>query len=122
MRETALIYLHVTARLQLIHCFKRHTSHELNFNPSFLRAVKYNFNILVNSQNYAMFTCNSNTSIKTMMECKLILMPFTKEAASLYAKPGKPKLHLSTQSSLTGETRHFDALTHNLYFCAYSGL
>ena len=43
MRQTALIYLHVTARLQLINCFK----------PSFLRAVKYNFNILqilVNSQ------------------------------------------------------------------------
>ena len=28
----------------------------------------------------------------------------------------------SAQSSLTSETRHFDALTHNLYFCAYSGL
>ena len=26
------------------------------------------------------------------------------------------------QSSLTSKTRHFDALTHNLYFCAYSGL
>ena len=55
MRQTALIYLHVTATLQLIHCFKRRTSHELNFNtqfqlPSFLRAVKYNFNILVYSQ------------------------------------------------------------------------
>ena len=55
MRQTALIYLHVTATLQLIHCFKRRTSHELNFNtqfqlPSFLRAMKYNFNILVNSQ------------------------------------------------------------------------
>ena len=57
MRQTALIYLHVTARLQqlLINCLKRRTSHELNFNtrfqlPSSLRAVKYNFNILVNSQ------------------------------------------------------------------------
>ena len=55
MRQTALIYLHVTARLQLINCFKRRTSHELNFNtqfhfPSSLRVVKYNFNILVNSQ------------------------------------------------------------------------
>ena len=55
MRQTALIYLHVTARLQLIYCFKRRTSHEHNFNTqfqllSFLRAVKYNFNILVNSQ------------------------------------------------------------------------
>ena len=49
------IYLHVTARLQLINCFKRRTSHELNFNTRFqllfsLRAVNYNFNILVNSQ------------------------------------------------------------------------
>ena len=47
--------VHVTARLQLINCLKRRTSHELNFNtrfqlPSSLRAVKYNFNILVNSQ------------------------------------------------------------------------
>ena len=41
--ETALIHLHVNARLQLIICFKRRTSHELNFNtrfqlPSSLRA------------------------------------------------------------------------------------
>ena len=33
-----------------------------------------------------------------------------------------------TQTALTGSifsderTRHFDALTHNLFFCAYSGL
>ena len=43
MRQTVLIYLHVTTRLQLINCFKRRTSHELNFNtrfqlPSSLRA------------------------------------------------------------------------------------
>ena len=55
MRQTALIFLHVNARLELINCFKRRTSHELNFNTRFqlpfsLRAVKYNFNILVNSQ------------------------------------------------------------------------
>ena len=55
MRQTALIYLHVTARLQLINCFKRRTLHELNFKtrlrlPSSLRAVKYNFNTLANSQ------------------------------------------------------------------------
>ena len=50
-----------------------------------------------------MFTRNSNSSKKTMMACKLILMPFTKEAASLNGKPGKPKLHLSPQSSLTSE-------------------
>ena len=54
-----------------------------------------------------------------MMACTLILIPFTKEAASLYAKPGKHKLHLSAESSLTSEIRHFDALTHNYYFCAY---
>ena len=47
-----------------------------------------------------------------MMECTLILMSFIKEAASLHAKPGKHKLHLST-SSLTSKNRHFDALTHN---------
>ena len=55
MRQTALIYLRVTARLQLISCLKHRTSHELNFNtpfqlPSSLRAVKYNFNILANSK------------------------------------------------------------------------
>ena len=55
MRQTALIYLHVIARLQLINCFKRRTSHQLNFNtrfqlPSYPLCVKYNFNILVNSQ------------------------------------------------------------------------
>ena len=122
MRQTALIYLHVTARLQLINCLKRHTSHELNFNtrfqlPSFLRAVEIQL-----QYSNAMFTRNSNTSTKTMVECKLLLMPFTKEAASLYAKPEKPKLHLSARSSITSETRHFDALTHNLYFYAYSSL
>ena len=56
------------------------------------------------------------------MECTLILMPFTKDTASLHAKPAKPKLHLSAQSSLPSETRQFDALTHSLYFWAYSGL
>ena len=55
MRQTALIFLHVNARLELINCFKRRTSHELNLNTGFqlqtsLRAVKYNLNILVNSQ------------------------------------------------------------------------
>ena len=55
MRQTALVYLHVTGRLQLINCFIRCTLHELNLNtqlrlPSSLRAVKYNFNTLANSQ------------------------------------------------------------------------
>ena len=59
---------------------------------------------------------------KSVMECTLISMPFTKETASLHVKPAKDKLHLSAQSSLMSETRHFDALTHNLYYCAYSGL
>ena len=129
MRQTALTYLHVTATLQLINYFKRRTSHELNFNthwfqlPSSLRTVKYNFNILVNPQLQCSHVLNSNTSTsKVMMECTLMLMLFTKEAASLHAKPAKHKLHLSAQSSLTSKTRHFDALTHNLYYCAYSGL
>ena len=122
MRQTALIYLQVTARLQLIHCFKRRTSHELNFNtqfqlPSLLRAVEIQL-----QYSNAMFTRNSNTSTKTMVQCKLLLMPCTKEEASLYAKPENPKLHLSARSSITSETGHFDALTYNLYFCAYSSL
>ena len=118
--EANCIYLHVTARLQLMNCFQRRTSHELNFNTRFqllssLHAVKYDFNILVNSQ----MQCSHviQTQHKSVMECTLILMSFTKETASLYAKPAK-----HTRSSLTSETRHFDALTHNLYFCAYSGL
>ena len=48
-----------------------------------------------------------------MIGCILILMPFIKGAASLHAKPEKHKLHFSAASSLTTETRHFDALTHN---------
>ena len=47
-----------------------------------------------------------------MMECTLILMLFTKEAASLHVKPGEHKLHLSA-SSLTSKTCHFDALMPN---------
>ena len=31
------------------------------------------------------------------MECPLMLMPFTKDAASLHAKPAKHKLHLSDE-------------------------
>ena len=124
MSQTSLIYLHVTASLQLLNCFKRRTSHELNFNtrfqlPSSLRAGKYNFNILVNSQ---MQCSQFKHKHKSVMECTLILTPFTKEAASLYAKPAKHKLRLSAQSSLTSKTRHFDGLTHNWYFCAYSWL
>ena len=56
------------------------------------------------------------------MECTLTLMPFTKDTASLHAKPAKHKLHLSAQSSLPSETQQFDVLMHSLYFCAYSGL
>ena len=36
MRQTASIYLHVTARLQLINCFKRRTLHKLNFNTGLI--------------------------------------------------------------------------------------
>ena len=102
--------------------FRRRTSHELYFNtrfqlPSSLRAVKYNFNILVNSQ----MQC-SHVIQTQAQKCTLILMPFAKETASLQAKPAKHKLHLSAQSSLPSETRQFDALTHSLYFCVYSGL
>ena len=57
-----------------------------------------------------------------MIECTLIFMSFSKVAASLHAKPGRYKLHLSAQSPLTSAIRHFDALTHNVYFCAHSGL
>ena len=127
MRQTALIYLHVTARLQLINCFKRRTSHELNFNtrfqlPSSLRAVKYNFNILVNSQMQRSHVIQTQAQMKSD-GIHINVMPFTKEAASLHAKPAKHKLHLSAQSSLTSKTRrHSDALTHNLYYCAYSSL
>ena len=61
---------HVTARLQLINCFKRRTSHELNFNtrfqlPSSLRAVKYNFNVLVNSQ----MQCSHVIQTQAQMKC-----------------------------------------------------
>ena len=93
MRQTALIYLHVPVRLQLINCFKRRTSHELNFNtrfqlPSSLRAFD------------AVYQGNSKFARKTS----------------------------KTQTALIGSifsderTRHFDALTQNLFFCAYSGL
>ena len=41
-----------------------------------------------------MFTRNSNTSTKTMIESTLIFKPFTKEAASLHAKPGRQKTAL----------------------------
>ena len=81
MRQTALIYLHVTARLQLINCFKRRTAHEPNFNTRF--------------------------------QLPSSLRAFNAVSASLHAKPTKHKLHLSAQSSLTSESRHFDALTHN---------
>ena len=107
MRQTALIYyLHVTARLQLINCFKCRTSHELNFNtkfqlPSFLPAVKCNFNILVNSQMQCSNAIYSNTS--TLINFDAVYQGDSK----FVRKPGKPKLRLSAQSSLTSETRHF---------------
>ena len=125
MRQTALIYLHVTARLQLINCFKRRTSHELNFNtrfqlPSSLCAVKYNFNILVNSQ----------------MQCSHVIQTQAQKCVGMhinfdpvYQWDSKFARETSkTQTALIGSifsderTRHFDALTHNLFFCAYSGL
>ena len=125
MRQTALICLHVTARLQLINCFKRRNSHELNFNtrfqlPSSLRAVKYNFNIPVNSQ----MQC-SHVILTQAQKCDRMHINFDavyQGDSKVVRELAKYKLHLSAQSSLTSETRHFDTLTHNLYFCAYSGL
>ena len=115
MRQAALIYLYVTARLQLINCFKHRPLHELNFNtqlklPSFLQSNTTQYSGLFTN---AMFTRNSNASTKAMIGSILILMPFTKEAASLHAKPEKHKLHFSAASSLTSETCYFDALTCN---------
>ena len=93
MSQTALIYLHVTATLQLIIV----SNAVLHMN--LISIHNFNFHRLC-----------------------VRLMPFAKETASLHVKPAKHKLHLSAQSSLTSETRHFDVLTHNVYFCAYSGL
>ena len=87
MRQTALIYLHVTARLQLIIIIivsnavlhmNLISTHDFNFHPLCVR-----------------------------------LMPFTKETASLHAKPATHKLHLLAQSTLMSEIFHFYALTHN---------
>ena len=54
MRQTVLIYLHVTARLQLINCLKRRTSqeistHDFNFHPLCVRR-NTTLIFLVNSQ------------------------------------------------------------------------
>ena len=65
-----------------------------------------------------MFTRNSSTSTKTMMNAHLILMLFNRVAASLYTKKGKDKLYISA-SSLTGKTQHFDAL-HTIYTFAHT--
>lgn len=65
-----------------------------------------------------MFIFNSNTSTKTMMNAHyFILMLFISVEATLHTKAEKHKLQNWT-TSLTSEARHFDALTHNLYFCA----
>ena len=125
MRQTALIYLHVTARLQLINCFKRRTSHELNFDtrfqlPSSLSAVKYNFNILVNSQ----MQC-SHVIQTQAQKCDGMHINFDAvcQGDSKFARETS-KTQSALISSIFSEerTRHFDALTHNLFFCAYSGL
>ena len=55
MKQTALIYVHVTARFQLINCLKRRTSHELNsvqhtISTSILFAYGEIQQFLVNSQ------------------------------------------------------------------------
>ena len=65
MRQTALIYLNVTARLQLINCLKRRTSHELNFNtrfqlPSSLRAF---VSVYQGESNFARETSKTQTAL-----------------------------------------------------------
>ena len=94
------------------------STHDFNFHPLCVRR-NTTLIFLVNSQKQCSQVIQTQARKCDGMH---MLMPFTKERASLYSKLAKPKLHLSVQSSLTGETRHFDALTHNLYFCAYSGL
>ena len=69
--------MYVTARLKPINCFKRRTSHELNFNTRFqlpfsLRAVKYNFNILVNSQ----MQCSRHVIQTQAQKCDGMLINF----------------------------------------------
>ena len=128
MRQNALIYLHVTARLQLINCFKRRTSHELNFTTRFqlsssLRAVKYNFNILVNSQ----MQCSHVIQTQAQMRCDgmHINVDAVYQGSSKFARETSKTQTVFIGSIFSDEqnrTRHFDALTHNLYYCAYSGL
>ena len=55
MRQTALIYLHVTARRQLINWLRCRTSREFNFKmqfqlPTILYAMKYMYNTTVKAQ------------------------------------------------------------------------
>ena len=85
MRQTALINLHVTARLLLKNCCKRRTSHELNFS-----AVKYNFNILVNSQMQCSHVIQTQAQKCDGMHINVdAVYQEGKEAASLHAKPAK---------------------------------
>ena len=56
------------------------------------------------------------------MECTLIFDAVYQEDSKFVRETSKAQTALIAQSSLTSKTRHFDALTHNLYFCAYSGL
>ena len=122
MRQTALIYLHVTARLLRINCFKRRTSDELNFDtrfqlPSSLSAVKYNFNILVNSQRQCSHVIQTQAQKCDKMHIKV---------DAVYQGDSKFARETSkTQTALIGSIFSdilMHALTHNLYYCAYSGL
>ena len=87
-----------------------------------MRAVKYTFNILVNSKMQCSHVIQTRAQKCDGMH---INVDAVYQRASKFARE-TIKLHLSAQSSLTSETRHFDALTHiltpNLYYCAYSGL
>ena len=108
MRKTAPIYLHVTARLQLIN-----TRFQLPFS---LRTVKNNFNILVNSQ----MQC-SHVIQTQAQKCDGMHITFDAvyQGDSKFARETSKTQTAPIESSLTSKTRHFDALKHNFYFCAY---
>ena len=86
-----------------------------------MRAVKYNFNILVNSQ----MQCSHVIQTQAQMRCDGMHINFDAvcQGDSKFARETS-----KTQTALIGSifsderTRHFDALTHNLFFCAYSGI
>ena len=88
--------------------------------PSSLRAVKYNFNMLVNSQ----MQC-SHVIQTQAQKCDGMHINFDAvyQGHSKFARePSKTQTALIDSIFSDERTRHFDALTYNLFFCAYSGL